>query len=65
VSEQGIRENREKYVDLVFEGGRVKGIALVGAFYVLEEWGYEPQNMTEASSGTIVAALVAGGSTAA
>lgn len=52
-------------MDLVFEGGRVKGIALVGAFYVLEEWGYEPQNMAGASSGTILAALVAAGSTAA
>ena len=33
--------NRRKYVDLVFEGGGVKGIDLVGAFSVLEERGYE------------------------
>ena len=56
--------NREKYVDLVFEGGGVKGIALVGAFSVLEERGYEPQNMAGASAGAIVAALVAAGYTA-
>jgi NTE family protein len=53
--------NRERYVDLVFEGGGVKGIALVGAFSVLEEQGYEPQNMAGASAGAIVAALIAAG----
>jgi NTE family protein len=65
VSEQGIRENQEKYVDLVFEGGGVKDIALVGAFYVLEKRRYEPQDMAGASGGTIVAALVAASYTAA
>ena len=54
--ETGTGENREKYVDLVFEGGGVKGIALVGAFSVLEERGYEPQNMAGASAGAIVLA---------
>ncbi len=48
-------------VDLVFEGGGVKGIALVGAFSTLEERGYEPQNMAGASAGAIVAALIAAG----
>ena len=57
--------NREKYVDLVFEGGGVKGIALVGAYAVLEERGYEPQNVAGASAGAIVAALIAAGYTAA
>ena len=61
----GESENRQKYVDLVFEGGGVKGIALVGAFSVLEERGYEPQNMAGASAGAIVAALIAAGYTAA
>ena len=67
MAERGTREseNREKYVDLVFEGGGVKGIALVGAFSVLEERGYEPQNMAGASAGAIVAALLAAGYTAA
>lgn len=54
----------EKRVDLVFQGGGVKGIALLGAYSVLEERGYEPQNLAGASAGAIVAALVAAGYTA-
>ena len=46
---------------MVFEGGGLKGIALVGAYSVLEEQGYTPQNMAGASAGAIVAALVAAG----
>ncbi|MEJ7842335.1 MAG: patatin-like phospholipase family protein [Rubrobacter sp.] len=61
MTERKMGESREKYVDLVFEGGGVKGIALVGAFSVLEERGYEPQNMAGASAGAIVAALIAAG----
>jgi NTE family protein len=63
VAEPGVEVegNREKHVDLVFEGGGVKGIALVGAFSVLQERGYEPQNMAGASAGAIVAALIAAG----
>ncbi len=51
----------EKKVDLVFEGGGVKGIALVGAYSVLAEEGYVPQNVAGASAGAIVASLVAAG----
>jgi NTE family protein len=51
----------EKRVDLVFEGGGVKGIALVGACSILEERGYEPQNIAGTSAGAIVGALVAAG----
>jgi NTE family protein len=54
-----------KDVDLVFEGGGLKGIGLVGVYSVLEEHGYVPQNMAGASAGAIVAALVAAGYTAA
>jgi NTE family protein len=64
VSERESEEN-QKYVDLVFEGGGVRGIALVGAFSVLEERGYEPQNMAGASAGAIVATLLAAGYDAA
>ena len=64
MSEPGSTEN-QGYVDLVFEGGGVKGIALVGAYSVLEEQGYEPQNMAGASAGAIVAALIAAGYNAA
>jgi NTE family protein len=56
---------RVKEVDLVFEGGGLKGLALVGAYAVLEERGYSPQNMAGASAGAVVAALVAAGYTPA
>lgn len=54
-----------KYVDLVFEGGGVKGIAMVGALAVLEEQGYRAQNVAGTSAGAIVATLLAAGYTAA
>ncbi len=62
---QATTEERTTNIDLVFEGGGVKGIALVGAYSVLEEHGYSPQNMAGASAGAIVAALVAAGYSAA
>jgi NTE family protein len=46
-------------VDLVFEGGGVKGIGLAGAFSLLEERGYRAQNVAGTSAGAITAALVA------
>jgi NTE family protein len=58
-------EEHERDVDLVFEGGGLKGIALVGAYSVLEERGYRPQNIAGTSAGAIVAALLAAGYTAA
>ena len=51
----------DKSADLVFQGGGVKGIGLVGAYSVLEERDYQPMNMAGASAGAIVAALVAAG----
>ncbi|MGH3145069.1 MAG: patatin-like phospholipase family protein, partial [Rubrobacter sp.] len=62
---QATIEEQTKNVDLVFEGGGLKGIALVGAYSVLEEEGYSPQNVAGASAGAIVAALVAADYTAA
>ncbi|MFL5861001.1 MAG: patatin-like phospholipase family protein [Solirubrobacteraceae bacterium] len=50
-------------VDLVLEGGGVKGIALVGALAVLDERGYRFQNLAGTSAGAITAALVAAGYT--
>src|SRR3954453_13731963 len=61
ISDSGV----ENYVDLVFEGGGVKGIAMVGALSVLEEHGYKPQNVAGTSAGAIVATLLAAGYTAA
>ena len=50
--------------DAVFEGGGVKGIALVGALQAFEEAGFEWQNVAGTSAGAITAALVAVGYTA-
>ena len=52
------------YVDLVFEGGGVKGIGLAGAYAVLEERGFEAKNVAGTSAGAITAALIAAGYTA-
>ncbi len=62
MAENGDSNNR---CDLVFEGGGVKGIGLAGAYAVLEEEGYEPQNVAGTSAGAITAALVAAGYSAA
>jgi NTE family protein len=48
-------------VDLVLEGGGMKGIGLVGALTALDEKGFEPQNVAGTSAGAIAAALVAAG----
>jgi NTE family protein len=45
--------------DLVLEGGGVKGIALVGAYSVLQEAGYEVQRVAGTSAGAIVGSLIA------
>ena len=50
-----------RHVDLVFQGGGVKGVALVGAYSVLEERGYTYQRLAGTSAGAIVAALLAAG----
>jgi len=57
----GIDPPRGQRVDLVFEGGGVKGIGLIGALSVLEERGFLPQNMAGASAGAMVAVLHAAG----
>lgn len=53
------------YADLVFEGGGVKGIGLAGAIATLEDRGYMPQNVAGTSAGSISAALLAAGYSAA
>src|ERR671930_1607267 len=52
-------------VDAVFEGGGVKGIALIGAAAVVEAAGYRFYNLAGTSAGAIVAALLGAGYTAA
>jgi NTE family protein len=54
-------EDLEHNVDLVCEGGGVKGIGLAGAYSVLEERGYRPVNVAGTSAGAITAALIAAG----
>lgn len=51
----------EMRADLVFEGGGVKGIALAGAFSILEEHGFSTQNVAGTSAGAVVGSLVAAG----
>ena len=51
----------EKRVDLVFEGGGVKGIGLAGAFGYLDEQGFKAERVAGTSAGAITAALVAAG----
>lgn len=53
----------ERRVDLVFEGGGVKGIALAGAFAELDSRGYQHQCVAGTSAGAITASLVAAGYT--
>lgn len=54
----------DQRIDLVFEGGGVKGVALVGALEVLEERGFRAQTVAGSSAGALVAVLHAAGYTA-
>ena len=49
----------ELTADLVLEGGGVKGIALVGAYSVIEERGYTINRVAGTSAGSIAGALIA------
>ncbi|MDN9009962.1 patatin-like phospholipase family protein [Brevibacillus laterosporus] len=48
-------------VDAVFEGGGMKGIALIGAITAMEQHGYQWESVAGTSAGSIVAALLAAG----
>lgn len=50
-------------IDGVFSGGGLKGIALVGAYQVLEEKGYQFRRVAGTSAGAIVASFIAAGFT--
>ena len=52
-----------KPVDLVLEGGGVKGIGLAGAYEALARNGFRPENIAGTSAGAIAAALIAAGYT--
>ncbi|MGD8191566.1 patatin-like phospholipase family protein [Brevibacillus ginsengisoli] len=49
--------------DAVFEGGGVKGIALIGAISEMEQHGYVWEQLAGTSAGSIVAALICAGYT--
>ena len=49
--------------DIVCEGGGVKGIALLGAIYYLQEQGYTFEHYAGTSAGAIVTSLLAVGIT--
>lgn len=51
----------ELRADLVFEGGGMKGIGLVGALSVIEEHGYRVERRAGSSAGALVAGLSAAG----
>jgi NTE family protein len=55
------KQNEENRVDLVLEGGGVKGVGLVGALAALDQHGFRVQNLAGTSAGAITAALVAAG----
>lgn len=48
-------------IDVVFDGGGVKGIGLIGAICCFEDHGYELNNLAGTSAGAIIAALLAVG----
>jgi len=53
--------DEQQFVDLVFEGGGVKGIGLAGAFAALDQRGFTPKSVAGTSAGAITAALVGAG----
>lgn len=61
MAESNTPSAQNKFLDLVCEGGGVKGIGLVGAYSVLEEQGFQIQNCAGTSAGAIVATLLAAG----
>jgi NTE family protein len=55
--------DEDRFVDLVCEGGGVKGIGLAGAFAAIEQRGFVPKSVAGTSAGAITAALIAAGYT--
>lgn len=59
-----MERKRKLQIDGVFSGGGLKGFALVGAYEVLEERGYEFKRVAGTSAGAILASFIAAGYTA-
>ena len=60
-SSRGGGEDLSRRVDLVMEGGGVKGIALAGALEVLEERGYRVNRVAGSSAGAIAGTFATAG----
>src|SRR5699024_2863787 len=58
---RGEGEDLSRRVDLVMEGGGVKGIALAGALEVLEERGYSINRVAGSSAGAIAGTFATAG----
>jgi NTE family protein len=57
--ESGTTTHTPRPMDLVLEGGGVKGVGLVGATLALDSAGYEVKRVAGTSAGAIVASIVA------
>ncbi|MCY8021141.1 patatin-like phospholipase family protein [Bacillus licheniformis] len=53
------------YIDGVFSGGGMKGVALVGAYEALEKRGFRFKRLAGTSAGSIIASFIAAGYTSA
>src|ERR1700746_2996405 len=58
-----VKAEQPKSVDLVLSGGGVKFIGLVGAIVALMDAGYSIRKVSGVSAGSIVAAILAAGTT--
>ena len=58
-----MQEQIEKVCDIIFEGGGIRGIGLVGAVSALEQNGYKFRKLAGSSAGAIVASLLSAGYT--
>lgn len=56
-----IRGRLQMYIDGVFSGGGIKGLAYIGAYQALEEKGFKFKRVAGTSAGAIIAALIAAG----
>lgn len=61
--EKNQRRRFPLYIDGVFSGGGIKGLAYIGAYQALEEHGFQFKRVAGTSAGAIIAAFIAAGFT--
>ena len=59
--EDGETMSEPMIIDLVFEGGGMKGVAFIGALRALATYGYRPGRLLGSSVGSLFATLLAAG----